>query len=70
MPRYYIWTIGCQMNRAESQQIADLLNSAGYQAVDSFTNADLVILNTCVVRQNAENKVIGTLGLLKGLKNK
>ena len=58
------------MNKAESQQIADLLNSAGYQAVDSFTNADLVILNTCVVRQNAENKVIGTLGLLKGLKSK
>jgi tRNA-2-methylthio-N6-dimethylallyladenosine synthase len=70
MPRYFIWTIGCQMNKAESQQIADLLNSAGYQAVDSFTNADLVILNTCVVRQNAENKVIGTLGLLKGLKSK
>jgi tRNA-2-methylthio-N6-dimethylallyladenosine synthase len=70
LPRYYIWTIGCQMNKAESQQIADLLNSAGYQAVDSFTNADLVILNTCVVRQNAENKVIGTLGLLKGLKSK
>lgn len=70
MPRYYIWTIGCQMNKAESQQIAELFNSAGYQAVDSFSNADLVVLNTCVVRQNAENKVIGTLGLLKGLKNK
>ena len=70
MPRYFIWTIGCQMNKAESQQIADLLDSAGYESVDSFSNADLVILNTCVVRQNAENKVVGTLGLLKGLKNK
>jgi len=70
LPRYYIWTIGCQMNRAESQQVAELLNSAGCEAVDSFTNADLVVLNTCVVRQNAENKVIGTLGLLKGLKSK
>jgi len=69
MPRYFIWTIGCQMNKAESQQIADLLNSAGYQAVNSFSNADLVVLNTCVVRQNAEDKVLGTLGLLKGLKN-
>jgi len=58
------------MNKAESQQIAELLNSAGYQAVDSFPNADLVVLNTCVVRQNAENKVIGTLGLLKGIKSK
>jgi tRNA-2-methylthio-N6-dimethylallyladenosine synthase len=70
LPRYYIWTIGCQMNKAESQQIAELLNSAGYQAVESFSNADLVVLNTCVVRQNAENKVIGTLGLLKGIKSK
>jgi len=58
------------MNKAESQQMAELFNSAGYQAVDSFSNADLVVLNTCVVRQNAENKVIGTLGLLKGLKSK
>jgi tRNA-2-methylthio-N6-dimethylallyladenosine synthase len=70
MPRYFIWTIGCQMNKAESQQIAGYLDSAGYQAATSFSNADLVMLNTCVVRQSAENKVLGTLGLLKGLKNK
>jgi tRNA-2-methylthio-N6-dimethylallyladenosine synthase len=70
MPRYFIWTIGCQMNKAESQQIAGYLDSAGYQAATSFPNADLVILNTCVVRQSAENKVLGTLSLLKGLKNK
>jgi tRNA-2-methylthio-N6-dimethylallyladenosine synthase len=70
MPSYFIWTIGCQMNKAESQQIAGYLDSVGYQAVDSFSNADLVVLNTCVVRQSAENKVLGTLGLLKGLKNR
>jgi len=69
MPRYFIWTIGCQMNKAESQQIAGYLDSAGYQAATSFPNADLVVLNTCVVRQSAENKVLGTLSLLKGLKN-
>lgn len=69
MPRYFIWTIGCQMNKAESQQIAGYLDSAGYQAATSFSNADLVVLNTCVVRQSAENKVLGTLNLLKGLKN-
>jgi tRNA-2-methylthio-N6-dimethylallyladenosine synthase len=69
MPRYFIWTIGCQMNKAESQQIAGYLDSAGYQAATSFANADLVVLNTCVVRQSAENKVLGTLSLLKGLKN-
>ena len=70
MLRYFIWTIGCQINKAESRQIAGYLDSLGYQAAASFSNADLVILNTCVVRQSAENKVLGTLGLLKGLKNK
>ena len=69
MPRYFIWTIGCQMNKAESQRIAGYLDAAGYQAAASFSDADLVVLNTCVVRQSAENKVLGTLGLLKGLKN-
>lgn len=69
MPRYFIWTIGCQMNKAESQQIAGYLDSAGYQTATSFSHADLVVLNTCVVRQSAENKVLGTLGLLKGLKS-
>jgi len=70
MPRYFIWTIGCQMNKAESQQIASYLDSVGYQVANSFFHADLVVLNTCVVRQSAENRVLGTLGLLKGLKNK
>jgi tRNA-2-methylthio-N6-dimethylallyladenosine synthase len=70
MPSYFIWTIGCQMNKAESQQIAGYLSSAGYRAGTSISNADLVVLNTCVVRQSAENKVLGTLGLLKGLKNR
>ena len=70
MPRYFIWTIGCQMNKAESQQIAGYLDSAGYQAATSFSHADLVVLNTCVVRQSAEDRILGTLGLLKGLKSK
>ena len=69
MTRYFVWTIGCQMNKAESQRIAGYLDSAGYQAATSFPDADLVVLNTCVVRQSAENKVLGTLGLLQGLKN-
>ena len=70
MPGYFIWTIGCQMNKAESRRIAGYLDSAGYEAATSFSHADLVVLNTCVVRQSAENKIVGTLGLLKGLKNK
>jgi tRNA-2-methylthio-N6-dimethylallyladenosine synthase len=68
MAHYFIWTIGCQMNKAESRQIAGYLDSAGYQAAASFSDADLVVLNSCVVRQSAEDKVLGTLGLLKGLK--
>jgi len=70
MTLYYIWTIGCQMNKAESQWIASYLDSAGYQAATSFQEADLVVLNTCVVRRSAEDKVLGTLGLLKGLKKR
>jgi len=68
MARYFIWTIGCQMNKAESQRIARYLDSAGYQPASSLWKADLAVLNTCVVRQSAENRVLGTLGLLKGIK--
>jgi len=58
------------MNKAESQRIAGYLNSAGYQAASSFWKADLIVLNTCVVRQSAEDKILGTLGLVKGLKRR
>ena len=67
--RYHIWTIGCQMNKAESQWIANYLELLGYQATPIFQNADLVVLNTCVVRKSAEDKVLGTIGYLKGIKN-
>jgi len=70
MLSYHIWTIGCQMNRAESRRIAEYLDSSGCKAASGLSDADLVILNTCVVRQSAENKVMGTLGLLRGLKSK
>jgi tRNA-2-methylthio-N6-dimethylallyladenosine synthase len=69
MPRYYIWTIGCQMNKAESQRAADYLESFGYQAAPVLGKADLILLNTCVVRQSAEGKVLGMLGYLKGIKS-
>ncbi len=69
MPDYYIWTIGCQMNRAESQQIADYLELLGFQAATGLQKANLVVLNTCVVRQSAEDKIIGMLGYLKGIKS-
>jgi tRNA-2-methylthio-N6-dimethylallyladenosine synthase len=57
------------MNKAESQRVADYLELLGYQATPGLQKADLVLLNTCVVRQSAEDKVIGTLGYLKGIKN-
>jgi tRNA-2-methylthio-N6-dimethylallyladenosine synthase len=66
--KYYIWTIGCQMNRAESLQMANLLNRSGHEQVKTARQADLAVLNTCVVRQNAENKVNGMLGYMKGIK--
>ncbi len=70
MLRYYIWTIGCQMNKAESRRIAEYLRSAGCEEATGFEDADLVVLNTCVVRQSAENKVVGTLSLLGGMKRR
>lgn len=57
------------MNKAESQQVADYLELFGYQATNILQEANLVVLNTCVVRQSAESKVLGMLGYLKGMKN-
>jgi len=66
--QYYIWTIGCQMNVAESSQVAECLETAGYTLTGTAKDADIIVLNTCVVRQSAEDKVKGMLGMLKGLK--
>lgn len=57
------------MNKAESEKAADFLEISGYRATDNLKKADLVLLNTCVVRQSAESKVLGMLGYLKGLKS-
>jgi tRNA-2-methylthio-N6-dimethylallyladenosine synthase len=68
MPGFYLWTIGCQMNKAESDAIGVCLESLGYTRVDRPADAEIVVMNTCVVRGSAERKVTGTLGWLKGLK--
>jgi len=68
MPQYYIWTIGCQMNKAESERLGSYLEQRGYQATPAAGEADLIVLNSCVVRQHAENKVINKLNALKSLK--
>ena len=68
MSRFYIWTIGCEMNRADSLKATAELSHRGHTAVDCAEDADVVVLNTCVVRQSAENRVIGRLTSLKSLK--
>ena len=68
MPNYYIWTIGCQMNKAESERLASLFAETGYQAVADVQQADIIVLNTCVVRQNAEDRAVNKLQNFKPLK--
>ena len=67
---YYLWTIGCQMNFADSRQAAEELDRLGFHQVDRPEDADLILLNTCVVRQNAEDKVVGRLTSLQGLRRR
>ena len=66
--RYHIWTIGCQMNEADSAHVAASLEALGYQPTAQAEQADVIVLNTCVVRQSAEDKAIGHLQMLKPLK--
>ena len=65
---YYIWTIGCQMNKADSERLASALEQMGLQPVTAPREADVIVLNSCVVRQSAEDKVASTVGLMKPLK--
>ena len=65
---FYLWNIGCQMNRADAARLSEALEQRGYLATQEPSEADLLILNTCVVRQSAENKVVGRLTSLKSLK--
>ena len=68
--KYYLWTIGCQMNFADSRRAGEELARLGYREVRQPQDADLVLLNTCVVRQSAEDKVTGRLTSLQGLKRR
>jgi len=68
MPHYYIWTIGCQMNKAESERIGSHLEQLGYRPAAAAEEADIIVLNSCVVRQSAENKVINKVKSLQALK--
>lgn len=68
--KYIILTYGCQMNEHDSERMSGLLNTMGYEVTTDLKSADLVIFNTCLVRENAELKVYGKLGELKQLKKK
>jgi tRNA-2-methylthio-N6-dimethylallyladenosine synthase len=68
--KYHIWTEGCQMNVADSQRVGSSLEHLGYSLTENPEEADVIVLNTCVVRQSAEDKAIGRVTSLSPLKKK
>jgi len=66
MPAYHIWTEGCQMNVADSAKLAAGLGLLGYEPVSRPQEADLVVVNTCVVRQAAEDRALSKLVEING----
>ena len=67
---YYTLTYGCQMNENDTERINGQLEDLGYKPAEKMEDADIVIMNTCSVRQNAEEKVYGKIGEIKKLKDK
>ena len=65
---YFLKTYGCQMNEHDSENIRAMLEELGFKAVEDYTQADLIMLNTCSIRENAHNKAFGMLGRCKNLK--
>jgi len=68
LPRFHVWTLGCQMNRSDSEEIAGRLLAAGCEEAPSIETANLIVINTCAIREGAEQKVIGRMGQLGRLK--
>jgi tRNA-2-methylthio-N6-dimethylallyladenosine synthase len=68
--RYLIRTFGCQMNEHDSERLAGILERDGLVATDQVEDADVVVLNTCCIRENADNRLYGHLGHLKALKDR
>ena len=66
--KYFIKTYGCQMNEHDSEEISAILEEMKYTKTDSYEDADIIILNTCAIRENAHNKTFGMLGRIKHLK--
>ena len=61
---YLVYTFGCQMNEHDSETIKGMLEEMGYRATEDRKTADIILLNTCAIRENAEDKVFGELGHL------
>ena len=68
-PRVYLETYGCQMNIADSQTVSAVLRRAGYVSADRAEDADVILLNTCAIREHAEERVLGRLGELSRIKH-
>lgn len=66
--KYYIHTYGCQMNVHESEKLAGILEEKGYLPAEKENDADIIVFNTCCVRETAETKILGNLGIVKKLK--
>ena len=68
--KYFVKTYGCQMNEHDSENIKAILEQMSYTETDDMESADLILLNTCAIRENAHNKVFGMIGRIKNLKEK
>ncbi len=69
LPSFYVWTLGCQMNHSDSEEMAGRLLAAGCASAAATASADLIVINTCATREAAEAKVIGRQGELARLKD-
>ena len=66
--KYYIATYGCQMNVHESEKLAGILKSRGYEPCFDIKDSDIIVFNTCCIREGAEQKIIGNIGAVKPIK--
>src|SRR3954469_11543852 len=68
LPAFHVWTLGCQMNHSDSEEMAGALSAVGCAEASSLESADLIVINSCAIREAAEQKVIGRMGHLARLR--
>ena len=66
--KYAIMTMGCQLNENDSEKLCGMIEELGYIKTEQMNDADLIVFNTCCVRENAEEKLFGKLGEIKNLR--